>query len=66
MTMRRRRVIAFGRDARLLSGFYTLDDGQVTVTSEHGTKSVPLGGSSELEMARMLLRELAADRDKDR
>ena len=64
--MRRRRVIAFSRDgATLLSGFYTLDDSQVTVTSEHGTKSVHLGGSFELEMARVLLRELATDRDKD-
>jgi hypothetical protein len=51
-------------DARnkMLTGSYTVEGGIITVKSENGkTKSIRVGGSKPAALARIMLRELAAD-----
>jgi hypothetical protein len=42
-----------------LTGTYSCSDWMVTVRSQHGNKSTQLDGSSPLDLARLMLRELA-------
>jgi hypothetical protein len=49
--------------AKLLSGFFTIENGVITVTSSYGAKSTELGGLPPLVVARVMLPELADDAD---
>jgi hypothetical protein len=60
---RRRRVVTWDENRlELLTGLCAVADGVITVTSEYGTKRTQLGGMPPFDLARMVLRELAADR----
>jgi hypothetical protein len=48
----------------MLSGTYTVADGIITVTSDHGTKSIETAGLTPIVLAKIILRELADDADK--
>jgi hypothetical protein len=59
---RRRQVVTWD-DGRIdtLRGHYTVVDGLITVTSRHGTKTIQVGGWPPTVLAKIMLRELAAD-----
>jgi hypothetical protein len=59
-----REVITWG-DGRtnMLRGHYTVGDSLVTVTSQHGTKTMQVEGLPPAVLAKIMLRELAAGRD---
>jgi hypothetical protein len=62
MTGKRRRVVTWDdKRLRLLSGFCTVSGRMITVTSEYGKKRTPLNGMAPFDLARIMLRELAAD-----
>jgi hypothetical protein len=50
--------VTIERDGRAYTGRYRARDDMVTVTSEHGERSVRLAGSAPDVLARMMLREL--------
>ena len=47
----------------MLTGGYIVDNGIITVTSAHGTKSAETGGQTPMILAKIMLRELADDAD---
>ena len=62
MTGKWRRVVTWDdKQLRLLMGLCTVSDGVITVTSEYGTRRTPLSGMAPFDLARIMLRELAAD-----
>ena len=62
MTGKLRRVVTWDdKRRRLLTGLCTVTDGVITVTSEYGTRRVPLSGMAPFDLARIILRELAAN-----
>jgi hypothetical protein len=64
---RRRRVVTWDENRlELLTGLCTVVGGMITVTSEYGTKSAQLDAIPPFDLARMMLRELAPDRDIER
>ena len=57
-----RRVVTWDdKQLRLLTGLCTVSDGVITLTSEYGRKRTPLSGMAPFDLARIMLRELAAD-----
>jgi hypothetical protein len=47
-----------------LRGHYTVADGLITVMSQHGTKTIHVEGLPPAVLAKIVLRELAADRGR--
>lgn len=57
-------VIVWDRTrTNMVSGFYAVENGVLTVASTLGVKSSILGGSSPEALAQIMLRELADDAD---